>query len=908
MAIRTVHQAVEANDLRGAAAGLGDPYLRLLLGLGERDAERCFAALKASIASRRPAGGRAARPWTLAELRDIVRTALVPAAQARPGRAPSAGSEAAIVHLQARVRGYVTRQALRRRHEELAQYLGEALMIQAWWRMILQRRRYRAQLARRRIADAVLVQLQARCRGYAVRSVLRHRQQTLRASLGSIVRIQAWFRGVRERRCFETLMRASDESPPSVPMVRGYVRLLDPSDTDCREELELAQLRQRIVLGIRQNQQMEREIRQLDIKIGLVVQNRMQAQDVMHQSRRLFGRTRLSAGSIGVERAPSSSLLVLNKDNQQRLENYQHLFYLLQTRPEYLARLVYTLPQSRTSKFMENVILTVFNFAQNPREEYLLLKLFHHAVVEEMARVDVCADILTGNPTVLKMVVHYNRGARELSYLREVLQPLVIRVLDDKQLDLNTNPMEMYRQHINRLELETGAASALPHDRTIDQALQYDFVQRPFLERLAHIQSIARDFLHSIVASLERLPYGIRYITQQIRQLLRRKFPHVSEEELLKIVSNVLYYRYLNPAIIAPDAFDVIPAGAQSLMLPQQRRNLGEIAKLLQHAAAHQLFTGNLAYLSSLNGFVEELWQEFRGFFDRASTVVSPEEHFRIDEYTDMVAIAPPVIFISPREIYSTHRLLHEHLTRLTSGSPAGDPLVEILADLGPPPERPSSTIGVDAVGGGGGDVSDEADDEDGEMALTLVNKYTLDDGDAAVDARSTFVRAKRLLAQLMRFQRSAHSVRTLLTTPTTAQEELAFARFREAGRRLREAASQRPSPAPMSPRTMDAAEHETLASLKRSLCDALDVLAHHHHHHLVDPANDYAALGMCAARRAACAPRDGCARAVRAQCARSCTTCAVGTRIGWTARSSWRGCAHALPASIRSGCISRTK
>ena len=37
---------------------------------------------------------------------------------------------------------------------------------------------------------------------------------------------------------------------------------------------------------------------------------------------------------------------------------------------------------------MENVILTVFNYAQNHREQYLLIKLFETALREEVTYVD----------------------------------------------------------------------------------------------------------------------------------------------------------------------------------------------------------------------------------------------------------------------------------------------------------------------------------------------------------------------------------------------------------------------------------------------------------------------------------------------------------------------------------------
>ena len=88
--------------------------------------------------------------------------------------------------------------------------------------------------------------------------------------------------------------------------------------------------------------------------------------------------------SAEIAARPTHGLKSLCKANQDRLQAYQHLFYLLQTKPVYLARLIFALPQSRTTKFMESAILTLYNYASNQREEYLLLKLFKTALQQEI--------------------------------------------------------------------------------------------------------------------------------------------------------------------------------------------------------------------------------------------------------------------------------------------------------------------------------------------------------------------------------------------------------------------------------------------------------------------------------------------------------------------------------------------
>ena len=77
-------------------------------------------------------------------------------------------------------------------------------------------------------------------------------------------------------------------------------------------------------------------------------------------------------------------LKVMSKESHDRLEAYQNLFYLLQTNPTYLAKLIFEIPQDKTTKFVESVIYSLFNYGSNVREEYLLAKLFKTALEEEI--------------------------------------------------------------------------------------------------------------------------------------------------------------------------------------------------------------------------------------------------------------------------------------------------------------------------------------------------------------------------------------------------------------------------------------------------------------------------------------------------------------------------------------------
>lgn len=59
-----------------------------------------------------------------------------------------------------------------------------------------------------------------------------------------------------------------------------------------------------------------------------------------------------------------------------------------QTNPSYLAKLIFQMPQNKSTRFMDTVVFTLYNYASNQREEYLLLKLFQTALEEEVRYVE----------------------------------------------------------------------------------------------------------------------------------------------------------------------------------------------------------------------------------------------------------------------------------------------------------------------------------------------------------------------------------------------------------------------------------------------------------------------------------------------------------------------------------------
>jgi hypothetical protein len=110
--------------------------------------------------------------------------------------------------------------------------------------------------------------------------------------------------------------------------------------------------------------------------------------------------------------------------------------------------------------------------------------------------------------------------------------------------------------------------------------------------------SLADLFLTKITSSIEFFPYGLRWINKHIKRALKEKFKNATDAEIMPILgylffflsffltqpdkhhshlilifgfffSYLVYHRFIQPAIVAPDDFEMADN-----VTPQQRINL----------------------------------------------------------------------------------------------------------------------------------------------------------------------------------------------------------------------------------------------------------------------------------------------------------------------------------------------
>ena len=615
-----------------------------------------------------------------------------------------------IISLQAHLRGRHLRQVQLGLQEDLFSNTPEIIQVQALARGLLLRSDLGYLLSQLEDEEASVAEFQAAIRGQQVRKKFAEKQQFFKANMEKVVKVQSFIRGKIQGEAYKSL--TSGTNPP-VGTVKGFVHLLNDSDFDFDEEVEFERLRKTVVQHVRQNEMADQYITQLDIKIALLVKNKITLDEVVKHQKHFGG----DAGSLLTNTEISSKdpfdLKALNKNSRRKLEHYQELFFILQTQPQYLARLFKRLREQATAEKecerVKHLMMGLFGYAQKRREEYYLVKLITRSMKEE---VDNCAsiqDYLRGNFFWAKMFGAYIKSPRDRKYMRDLLSPIVKgSIIDNPELDLESDPMQIYLSAIENEQLRTGRRSQRSPDIPREQAIRDPETKRTFITHLQDLRDIADQFFAALEDGLPRMPFGVRYVTQQMFQNLSSRFQHEEQGYILQIVGHWVWKAYLQPALSEPEKFGVIDRGLSQ----EHKRNVGEVSKVVGQVAAGRLFGGENVFLQPLNSYVGEsierlgeTWGscEFHILLEPnlKSTdklvpvidVANAETHFDIDEFNDLYSRTKPTLYIKMADIFAVHHLVAADASYICPTR--DDILQEVIRELGSVKNNESELMNV---------------------------------------------------------------------------------------------------------------------------------------------------------------------------------------------------------------------
>ncbi|KAF8559125.1 ras GTPase-activating protein [Imleria badia] len=693
-----------------------------------------------------------------------------------------------LIGLQARARASLARQ----QHKNLNKALSEIKVVssvggfQALARAALARNRHREQQKKLEFVAPNVTGLQAVARGYLVRrdynawrdhlwlnqpaatmlqallrGVLQRRQfhakiQYYRDNLHKVIKIQSLFRAKETREQYRQLTLGKNVT---VGTIKNFVHLLDDSEADFQDEIKVERLRKKVVENIRENQALENDVSDLDVKIALVVQNVKSFEELV-KVRRMYGADSAAAHAarasiLAAHGDPFAGPYTLDHAAKRKLELYQQLFYLLQTQGEYLRQLFVELTDDDSEKhksLVERVVLTLFGYGQDRREDYLLLKLFQLSIRQEVTSALTVDGVVRGHPMYINIAVQYLRP-KQVTYVRDTLQAIVRELVEAADLDLESDPSIIHRARIDIEEMRSGRASAKPKDLPFYEALKDPDTRAEYIRHMQKLQWWSEAFMVAIIQSTRKMPYSMRFIARETLLSLREKFPGAPDKSYAACIARLVFYRYLNPAILAPETFDMVSAVDIA-----SRKNLAQISQVLTQIASGSEFSEDSPQFVPINEMVHKTIADMTVWMLQIADVPDAETHYHAHEFLD-VTVQPKPIYISPNEVYGMHTLLSKYQDKLSPSR--DDALRVILHELDGVPHLDNDEL---------------KDARDKAITLELTNRFARV-RDPQADEKALWVQAKRGVLAILRVQPAQDLVESLMR-PVTEEDESRWERI----------------------------------------------------------------------------------------------------------------------------------
>eukprot|EP00029_Vermamoeba_vermiformis_P006755 TRINITY_DN272_c0_g1_i1.p1 TRINITY_DN272_c0_g1~~TRINITY_DN272_c0_g1_i1.p1 ORF type:complete len:852 (-),score=428.56 TRINITY_DN272_c0_g1_i1:107-2662(-) len=508
-----------------------------------------------------------------------------------------------------------------------------------------------------------------------------------------------------EYRLQKDRLRSGNLSPAEI----HNLLMLNMSDKEEQDFIaDIQELKRQLVREIRHNRNLELDLEKLEKRIALLIQNRTSVQEIDRELKKVKKVKKQPKQNESGEFYPG-----LDKD-RKKLESYAHLLYSLQTEPKYFAELLYVVSPEQMKRLLDKLLLTLFGDAFSPREEYLLLELFRLAIRKEImniANVNVLQE--AGAASVIPtMVIAYNRRKQGVEYLKSALGPVMKSLVEDES-SLELNAATIYQK------LRGGAVSE-------EEAMKDATVQAEVQKRVATLTDACQKVLDAMLNTLQNLPYGLRLICKQIRNITLERFPKTKPEEVFRTIGYFSFYRFVNTMIVQPDDYGVGDKNMSSVVV---RKKLIAISKVLQSLFLFGQFKPNNEFYA-MNTWINKSKPAVLSYFQDLVDVSDPEEYLQVNRYIDLTIKSKPIIIVSIQELIDIHELLTTYAEQVAPEKT--DPLRAILQDLGEVPKE-------------------DEEDTEREIQLTLENKFKSNVEAGLVSEENVYETTKELVIQVFK-------------------------------------------------------------------------------------------------------------------------------------------------------------
>lgn len=163
------------------------------------------------------------------------------------------------------------------------------------------------------------------------------------------------------------------------PKVRllAYHALVSIADPVSAAQKVLRELKSKISSQSKKNFVLEKDVRYLDSRIALLIQNRMALEEVMPSPTILQERSDTQQqNEVASHLEDATDMQEGFFPNDDKTQKYGNLMFLLQSEPRHIAHLCRLVSMAEIDSLLQTVMFTIYGNQYESREEHLLLTMF----------------------------------------------------------------------------------------------------------------------------------------------------------------------------------------------------------------------------------------------------------------------------------------------------------------------------------------------------------------------------------------------------------------------------------------------------------------------------------------------------------------------------------------------------